>query len=78
MAEVTTLDHVLPSKRQRIDDPSITAPDAIDDAPDSSQETQMYINTNDTNISSAKRTSTQAMLPECYWSKRPKMDSRSS
>jgi hypothetical protein len=78
MAEVTTLDHVLPSKRQRIGDPSITAPDAIDDTSDPSPETQTYINTNVTNISSAKRTSTQAMLPECYWSKRPKMDSRSS
>ena len=78
MADVTTSAHVLPSKRQRIDDPSITAPDAIDDASDPSQETQTYINTNVTNIRSAKRTSTQAMLPESYWSKRPRMDSRSS
>ena len=60
------------SFRQRIDDPSITAPDAIDDASDPSQETQTYINTNVTNISSAKRTSTQAMLPECIGASDPR------
>jgi hypothetical protein len=66
------------SKRQRVEDSNITAPDAIEDALESSQATQTYVNTNGPNISSAKRTSTQAMLPESYWSKRPKMDSRSS
>jgi hypothetical protein len=70
------------SKRRRLEDPDISAPDALDDTATTirsdSQVTQKHDNTNVTNIRSAKRTTTQAMLPESYWSKRPRTDSRSS
>ena len=70
------------SKRRRLEDPDISAPDALDDTATTirsdSPVTQKHDNTNATNIRSAKRTTTQAMLPESYWSKRPRMDSRSS
>ena len=69
-------------KRRRLEDPDISAPDALDDTATTirsdSPMTQKHDNTNATNIRSAKRTTTQAMLPESYWSKRPRMDSRSS
>jgi hypothetical protein len=70
------------SKRRRLEDPDISAPDALDDTATISrsdgQVTQKHDNINATNIRSAKRTTTQAMLPESYWSKRPRTDSRSS
>jgi hypothetical protein len=70
------------SKRRRLEDPDISAPDALDDTAitirSDSQVTQTHDNINDTNIRSAKRTTKQAMLPESYWSKRPRTDSRSS
>jgi hypothetical protein len=78
MADVATPVTDTLSKRQRVEDSNITAPDAIDDTLDFSQATQMYVNINQPNIRSAKRTITQASLPESYWSKRPKMDSWSS
>ncbi len=70
------------SKRRRLEDPDISAPDALDDTATISrsdgQVTQNNDNINATNIRSAKRTTTQAMLPESYGSKRPRTDSRSS
>ena len=49
-----------------------------DDTIDLSQVTQMNVNIKDTNIRSAKRTFSQATLPDGYWTKRPRKDSRSS
>ena len=77
VADVDTPVDTMP-KRRRLEDMDVTAPDADDAALDLSLETQTDVNIKDTNIRGAKRTFSQATLPDGYWTKRPRMDSRSS